>query len=45
MLKLLEQRISAGEIRDIKHILPAQIRSLWPAGDAVDAKGKTTTVS
>jgi uncharacterized protein (DUF2267 family) len=30
VFKLLERRVSAGEIRDIKHVLPAAIRSLWP---------------
>jgi uncharacterized protein (DUF2267 family) len=30
VFKLLNRRISAGEIGDVKHILPAQIRSLWP---------------
>jgi uncharacterized protein (DUF2267 family) len=27
---LLVQRISDGEIEDVKHILPADIRDLWP---------------
>jgi uncharacterized protein (DUF2267 family) len=27
---LLAQRISAGEIEDIKHVMPAEIRELWP---------------
>jgi uncharacterized protein (DUF2267 family) len=27
---LLASRISEGEIEDVKHILPAEIRSLWP---------------
>jgi uncharacterized protein (DUF2267 family) len=26
---LLAQRISAGEIEDIKHVMPAEIRELW----------------
>jgi uncharacterized protein (DUF2267 family) len=30
VFKLLDRRVSAGEIRDIKHVLPAAIRSLWP---------------
>ncbi len=29
---LLANRISAGEIEDIQHVLPAEIRDLWPAG-------------
>jgi uncharacterized protein (DUF2267 family) len=28
---LLSRRISEGEIADIEHVLPAQIRELWPA--------------
>jgi uncharacterized protein (DUF2267 family) len=27
---VLAQRISAGEIKDIKHVLPSEIRELWP---------------
>jgi uncharacterized protein (DUF2267 family) len=27
---LLVQRISDGEIEDVKHVLPADIRDLWP---------------
>ena len=27
---LLAQRISAGKIEDIKHVMPAEIRELWP---------------
>jgi len=32
VFKVLALHVSAGEIRDIQHVLPAQIRSLWPAG-------------
>jgi uncharacterized protein (DUF2267 family) len=35
VFKLLERRVSSGEIRDILHVLPPAIRSLWPAADAV----------
>jgi uncharacterized protein (DUF2267 family) len=28
---VLARRISEGEIEDVKHVLPAEIRSLWPA--------------
>jgi len=28
---VLELRISDGEIENVKHILPAELRSLWPA--------------
>jgi uncharacterized protein (DUF2267 family) len=31
VFKLLEHRISRGEIEDVKHVLPADIRALWPA--------------
>lgn len=30
VFKLLTQRISAGEIKDVRHILPAEIQTLWP---------------
>jgi uncharacterized protein (DUF2267 family) len=28
---LLARKVSAGEIGDIKHVLPPEVRSLWPA--------------
>jgi uncharacterized protein (DUF2267 family) len=27
---LLERRVTEGEIEDVRHVLPAEIRSLWP---------------
>jgi uncharacterized protein (DUF2267 family) len=30
VFRLLEQRISEGEIEDIKRVLPKEIRELWP---------------
>ena len=27
---VLAKRVSAGEIEDVKHVLPAEIRELWP---------------
>jgi uncharacterized protein (DUF2267 family) len=30
VFKVLQKHISPGEISDVKHVLPAQIRSLWP---------------
>ena len=32
VFKVLEKHVSAGEIGDVKHVLPAEIRSLWPEG-------------
>jgi uncharacterized protein (DUF2267 family) len=31
VFRLLAQRVSAGEIEDVKQILPAELRALWPA--------------
>jgi len=33
VFKLLARKISGGEIEDVKHILPAEVRALWPAAD------------
>ena len=30
VFKVLAERVTAGEIEDVKHIMPAQIRELWP---------------
>jgi uncharacterized protein (DUF2267 family) len=30
VFKILKKHVSAGEIKDVKHVLPAEIRSLWP---------------
>jgi uncharacterized protein (DUF2267 family) len=30
VFRVLAQRISDGEIEDVKHILPEELRSLWP---------------
>ena len=32
VFSLLSRRVSAGEIEDVKHILPREIRDLWPEG-------------
>jgi uncharacterized protein (DUF2267 family) len=33
VFKLLARKISRGEIEDVKHILPSEVRALWPAVD------------
>jgi uncharacterized protein (DUF2267 family) len=33
VFKVLERHVSAGELRDVRHVLPAPIRSLWPEGE------------
>jgi uncharacterized protein (DUF2267 family) len=30
VFKVLSDRVTAGEIEDVKHVLPKEIRSLWP---------------
>ena len=37
VFKVLERRVSPGEIGDILHALPPSIRSLWPAPEAAAA--------
>lgn len=33
VFNLLTRKISKGEIEDVEHALPAEVRSLWPSGD------------
>ncbi len=33
VLLLLSDKITAGEISDVREALPADLRALWPAGD------------
>jgi uncharacterized protein (DUF2267 family) len=33
VFQVLQRHVSAGEIGDVKQILPAQIRALWPEGE------------
>jgi uncharacterized protein (DUF2267 family) len=37
---VLARRIAEGEIEDVKHVLPAEIRSLWPAAPVGAAAGR-----
>jgi uncharacterized protein (DUF2267 family) len=37
VFKLLERHVSSGEIKDVLHVLPREIRSLWPGGEVLDA--------
>jgi uncharacterized protein (DUF2267 family) len=32
VFKVLAHRVTAGEIKDVKHLLPKSLRELWPAG-------------
>jgi uncharacterized protein (DUF2267 family) len=34
VFKVVQRHVSAGEIRDVKQILPRQIRALWPEGES-----------
>jgi uncharacterized protein (DUF2267 family) len=38
VLRLLARRISAGEVRIVKHVLPPQVRALWPAEEDVEGR-------
>jgi uncharacterized protein (DUF2267 family) len=31
VFSLLSRRVTSGEIEDVKHVLPSEIRELWPA--------------
>jgi len=37
VFKVLEKHVSAGEIGDVRHVLPREIRSLWPEGRVTHA--------
>ena len=37
VFKVLERHVSSGEIRDVLHVLPEEIRSLWPSGGVLNA--------
>jgi uncharacterized protein (DUF2267 family) len=35
VFKVLTKHVSAGEIEDIKHIMPEDLRELWPAEKSI----------
>lgn len=37
VFKVLERHVSSGEIKDVLHVLPEEIRSLWPGAQALSA--------
>lgn len=37
VFKLLERHVSPGEVKDVLHVLPREIRALWPGGEVPDA--------
>ncbi len=37
VFKVLERHVSSGEIKDVLHVLPKEIRSLWPGGEVLNA--------
>jgi uncharacterized protein (DUF2267 family) len=41
VFSLLDEKISFGEIRTIRQVLPPELRKLWPAGEPVTSAGTT----
>jgi uncharacterized protein (DUF2267 family) len=35
VFSVLERRVSGGEIKDVQHVLPKEIRDLWPAVQSI----------
>jgi uncharacterized protein (DUF2267 family) len=44
VFQLLSERVADGEIDDIRHVLPAEIRVLWPAAAVSEASTAKTPV-
>ncbi len=38
VFKVLQRHVSAGEMKDVMHILPADIQSLWPRSEALHVR-------
>jgi uncharacterized protein (DUF2267 family) len=42
VFELLSEKLTAGEIEHVRHVLPADIRALWPFPPSADGVGEPT---